>query len=73
VKQSALYIALLPLLFTPAIYAETVALSRVLDNRAAQGDITQPAADRQEKNVCRVVFSAARTRLTVIIHRRIVL
>ncbi len=49
-KQSARYIALLPLLFTPAIYAETVASTRVLDNRAAQGDITQPAADRQEKN-----------------------
>ncbi|GEM_PF-5089148 len=39
-KQSARYIALLPLLFTPAIYAETVASTRVLDNRAAQGDIT---------------------------------
>lgn len=35
-KQSALYIALLPLLFTPAIYAETVASTAVLDNRAAR-------------------------------------
>ena len=46
-KQSALYIALLPLLFTPAIYAETVATTTVLDNRAAQGDITQPGGARR--------------------------
>ncbi len=38
-KQSALFIALLPLLFTPAIYADTHQ-TRVLDNRAAKGDIT---------------------------------
>lgn len=42
-KQSALAIALLPLLFTPVINAETSAIA-VMDNRAAQGDITTPAA-----------------------------
>ncbi|VTP64411.1 Uncharacterised protein [Leclercia adecarboxylata] len=36
-KQSALYIALLSLLVTPTIYAETVAPTTVLDNRAARG------------------------------------
>jgi hypothetical protein len=35
-KQSALFIALLPLLITPAIYADTTQTS-VLDNRAAKG------------------------------------
>jgi len=47
VKQSALYIALLSLLVTPTIYAETVAPTTVLDNRAAQGDITQPGGARR--------------------------
>ena len=46
-KQSALYIALLSLLVTPTIYAETVASTTVLDNRAAQGDITQPGGARR--------------------------
>ncbi len=45
-KQSALFIALLPLLITPAIYAETTQTS-VLDNRAAKGDITQPGGARR--------------------------
>jgi alkaline phosphatase len=45
-KQSALFIALLPLLFTPVIHAETTSTS-VLDNRAAQGDITQPGGARR--------------------------
>ena len=45
-KQSALFIALLPLLFTPAIYADTTN-TQVLDNRAAQGDITQPGGARR--------------------------
>ncbi|MFG6092759.1 alkaline phosphatase [Enterobacter soli] len=45
-KQSALFIALIPLLFTPVIHAETTSTS-VLDNRAAQGDITQPGGARR--------------------------
>ena len=45
-KQSALFIALLPLLITPAIYADTTQTS-VLDNRAAKGDITQPGGARR--------------------------
>lgn len=45
-KQSALFIALLPLLITPAIYADTAQTS-VLDNRAAKGDITQPGGARR--------------------------
>jgi len=47
VKQSALAIALLPLMFTPTIYAETVTSFPVLENRAAQGDITQPGGARR--------------------------
>lgn len=43
VKLSALFIALLPLLGSPVIHAETTA-APVLENRAAQGDITTPAA-----------------------------
>ncbi len=46
-KQSALYIALLSLLVTPTIYAETVAPTTVLDNRAARGDITQAGGARR--------------------------
>ena len=45
-KQSALAIALLPLLFTPVINAETSAIA-VMDNRAAQGDITTPGGARR--------------------------
>ena len=45
-KQSALFIALLPLLITPAVYADTAQTS-VLDNRAAKGDITQPGGARR--------------------------
>lgn len=45
-KQSALAIALLPLLFTPVIYAESSAVP-VMDNRAAQGDITTPGGARR--------------------------
>ena len=45
-KQSALFIALLPLFITPAIYAETTN-THVLDNRAATGDITQPGGARR--------------------------
>ncbi|WP_176519702.1 alkaline phosphatase [Kosakonia pseudosacchari] len=46
VKQSALFLALLPLIFTPAIYAETTS-APVLDNRAAQGDISTPGGARR--------------------------
>ncbi len=42
-KLNALVIALLPLLGSPVIHAETTA-APVLENRAAQGDITTPAA-----------------------------
>ena len=45
-KQSALFIALLPLFITPAIYADT-SNTHVLDNRAAKGDITQPGGARR--------------------------
>lgn len=45
-KQSALALALLPLMFTPVIYAETSAMA-VLDNRAAQGDITTQGGARR--------------------------
>jgi alkaline phosphatase len=45
VKQSALAIALLPLLFTPVINAETSTVA-VLDNRAAQ-DISTPGGARR--------------------------
>ncbi|WP_156123966.1 alkaline phosphatase [Enterobacter sp. Bisph1] len=45
-KQSALFLALLPLIFTPTIYAETSQAS-VLDNRAAQGDISTPGGARR--------------------------
>lgn len=45
-KQSALAIALLPLLFTPGINAETSTVA-VLDNRAAQGDISTPGGARR--------------------------
>lgn len=43
VKLNALVIALLPLLGSPVIHAETTA-APVLENRAAQGDITTPGA-----------------------------
>jgi len=46
VKQSALTIALIPLLFTSAVYAETTQTS-VLENRAAQGNITEPGGARR--------------------------
>lgn len=45
-KQSALFLALLPLMFTPTIYAETTS-APVLDNRAAQGDISTPGGARR--------------------------
>lgn len=45
-KQSALFIALLPLLFAPAIHAETTNMN-VLEHRAAQGDITLPGGARR--------------------------
>lgn len=45
-KQSALTIALIPLLFTSAVYAETTQTS-VLENRAAQGNITEPGGARR--------------------------
>ena len=45
-KQSALAIALIPLLFTPIINAETSTVA-VMDNRAAQGDITTPGGARR--------------------------
>nr|WP_255709990.1 alkaline phosphatase [Lelliottia sp. WAP21] len=46
VKQSALTIALIPLLFTSALYADTTQTS-VLENRAAQGNITEPGGARR--------------------------
>ncbi|WP_200553019.1 alkaline phosphatase [Kosakonia sp. LAM2021] len=46
VKQSALFLALLPLMFTPTIHAETTS-APVLDNRAAQGDISTPGGARR--------------------------
>lgn len=45
-KQSAIAIALLPLLFTPITHARTSTMT-VLDNRAAQGDITTPVGARR--------------------------
>jgi alkaline phosphatase len=45
-KQSALFIALFPLLFTPVIYADSTSTS-VLENRAAQGDITAQGGARR--------------------------
>lgn len=45
-KQSALFLALLPLLAAPGIYAETTATT-VLDNRAAHGDISSPGGARR--------------------------
>ncbi len=45
-KQSALFLALLPLMFTPTIHAETTS-APVLDNRAAQGDISTPGGARR--------------------------
>lgn len=45
-KQSALFIALFSTLFAPAIYADTPAAA-VLDNRAAQGDISTPGGARR--------------------------
>ena len=40
-KQSTIALALLPLLFTPVTKARTPEMP-VLENRAAQGDITAP-------------------------------
>ena len=45
-KQSALFIALFPMLFTPVIYADTPSTT-VLENRAAQGDITTQGGARR--------------------------
>lgn len=45
-KQSALFIALFPMLFTPVIYAATPSTT-VLENRAAQGDITSQGGARR--------------------------
>lgn len=45
-KQSALFIALFPMLFTPVIYASTPSTT-VLENRAAQGDITSQGGARR--------------------------
>jgi Alkaline phosphatase len=45
-KYSALFIALLPLLATPNIHAETTA-APALDSRAAQGDIIAPGGARR--------------------------
>ena len=44
-KYSAIFAALLPLLCLPAAQADTS--TTVLDNRAAQGDITQPGGARR--------------------------
>jgi len=46
VKQSALYLALLSLLASPAIYAES-SVAPVLESRAAQGDISAPGGARR--------------------------
>ncbi|WP_072091768.1 alkaline phosphatase [Trabulsiella odontotermitis] len=46
VRYSVIFIALLPLLTAPVIGAET-ASTTVLDNRAAQGDITTPGGARR--------------------------
>ncbi|MDH2911993.1 alkaline phosphatase [Kosakonia cowanii] len=45
-KQSALYLALLSLLASPAIYAES-SVAPVLESRAAQGDISAPGGARR--------------------------
>lgn len=45
-KQSALYLALLSLLTSPAIYAES-SVAPVLESRAAQGDISAPGGARR--------------------------
>ena len=45
-KQSALYLALLSLLSSPAIYAES-SVAPVLESRAAQGDISAPGGARR--------------------------
>lgn len=45
-KLSALFIALIPLLGSPIIHAETTT-APVLENRAAQGDITTPGGARR--------------------------
>lgn len=45
-KQSTLYLALLPLFFTSVIYAETTDTA-VLYHRAAQGDISTPGGARR--------------------------
>ncbi len=45
-RYSAIFIALLPLLTAPVIGAETTSTA-VLDNRAAQGDITTPGGARR--------------------------
>ncbi|ETJ42869.1 Alkaline phosphatase protein, partial [human gut metagenome] len=44
-KQSTIALALLPLLFTPVTKARTPEMP-VLENRAAQGDITAPGGAR---------------------------
>jgi len=46
VKQSALYLALLSLLSSPTIYAES-SVAPVLESRAAQGDISAPGGARR--------------------------
>jgi Alkaline phosphatase len=46
VRQSALYLALLPVFFTSIIHAETTDTS-VLEHRAAQGDISTPGGARR--------------------------
>jgi len=46
VKQSALYLALLSLLASPAIYAES-SVAPILESRAAQGDISAPGGARR--------------------------
>ena len=46
-KQSALFVALFPMLFTPAIYADTTSATTVLENRAAKGDITTQGGARR--------------------------
>lgn len=46
-KQSAFFVALFPMLFTPAIYADTTSATTVLENRAAKGDITTQGGARR--------------------------
>lgn len=46
-KQSALFVALFPMLFTHSIYADTTSATTVLENRAAQGDITTQGGARR--------------------------